>query len=67
MTLSLLSDPAVTQSVLEDTVCWARNAAYEQGLGRPDYAGRVRYFGQNVTPVRGTSFSYWAHSQGGPS
>jgi hypothetical protein len=67
MTQSLSSDPAATQSVLEDTVHWASNDAYEQGLGRPEYAGSVRQVGPNVTLVRGTSFSYRARSQGGPS
>jgi hypothetical protein len=67
MTQSLSSDPADTQSVLEDTVRWPPNDPYEQALGRPEYAGRVRQVGPNVNPVRGTSFSYWARSQGGPS
>jgi hypothetical protein len=67
MTQSLSSDHAATQSVSEDTVRWAPNDAYEQALRRPEYAGRVRQVGQNVTPIRGTCFSYWASSQGGQS
>jgi hypothetical protein len=62
MTQSFSSDPATTQSVSEDTVRWAPNDAYEQALGRPEYAGRVWQVGLNVTPVRGTSFSYQARS-----
>jgi hypothetical protein len=57
MTQSLSSDPAATQNVSEDTVRWALNDAYEQALGRPEYAGRVQQVGPNVTPVRGTCFS----------
>lgn len=64
MTQNLSSDPAATQSVLEDTVRWAPNDAYEQALGRLEYAGRVRQVGPNVIPVRGTCFTYRAHSQG---
>jgi hypothetical protein len=64
MTQNLSSDPAATQSVSEDTVRWAPNDAYEQALGRPEYAGRVRQVGPNVTPVRGTCFAYQARSQG---
>jgi hypothetical protein len=67
MTQSLSSDPAATQSVSEDTVHWAPNDAYEQALGRPEYSGRVWQVGPNVTPARGTCFSYQARSQGGPS
>jgi hypothetical protein len=67
ITQNLFSDPAATQSVSEDTVRWAPNDAYEQVLGRPEYAGRVRQVGHNVTLVRGTCFSYWARSQWGPS
>jgi hypothetical protein len=67
MTQSLSSDPAATQSVSADTVRWAPNDAYEQAVGRPEYAGRVRQVGPNVTPVRGTCFSYRPCSQGGPS
>jgi hypothetical protein len=67
MTQSLSSDPAATQSVSADTVRWAPNEAYEQAVGRPEYAGRVRQVGPNVTPVRGTCFSYRPRSQGGPS
>jgi hypothetical protein len=62
MTQRLSSDPAATQSVLEDMVCCAPNNTYEQALGRPEYAGRVRQVGPNVTPVRGTYFSYQARS-----
>jgi hypothetical protein len=60
MTQNLSNDHAATQSVSEDTVRWASNDAYEQALGRPEYAGRVRQVGQNVTPVRGTCFLYRA-------
>jgi hypothetical protein len=67
MTQSLSSDPAATQSMLEDTVHWAPNNAYKQALGRPEYARRVRQVGPNVTLVRGTCFSYQTHSQGEPS
>jgi hypothetical protein len=48
-------------------VRWAPNEAYEQAVGRPEYAGRVRQVGPNVTPVRGACFSYRPRSQGGPS
>jgi hypothetical protein len=48
-------------------VRWAPNDAYEQAVGRPEYAGRVRQVGPNITPVLGTCFSYKACSQGGPS
>jgi hypothetical protein len=48
-------------------VCWAPNDAYEQAVGRPEYAGKVRQVGPNVTPVHGTCFSYRIRSQGGPS
>jgi hypothetical protein len=54
MTQGLSSDPAATQSVSGDTVRWALGDAYEQAVGRPEYAGRVRQVGPNVTPVRGT-------------
>jgi len=64
MTQSLSSDPSATQSVSADTVRWAPNYVYEQAVGRPEYAGRVRLVGPNVTPVRGTCFSY---RHGGPS
>jgi len=67
MTQNLSSDPTSTQSVSEDTVRWASNDAYEQALGRPEYAGRVRQVGPNITPIRGTCFSYQARSQGGSS
>jgi hypothetical protein len=52
MTQNLSSDPVATQSVSEDIVRWAPNDAYEQALGRPEYAGRVWQVGPNVTPVR---------------
>jgi hypothetical protein len=42
MTQSIPNDPAATQSVSDDTVHWAPNDAYEQALGKPEYAGRVR-------------------------
>jgi hypothetical protein len=67
MTQSLSSDLAATQSVSENTVRWALNNEYEQALRRPEYSRRVRQVGPNVTPVRRTSFSYRAHSQGGLS
>jgi len=66
-TQGLSSDPAATQSVSGDTVRWASNDAYKQAVGRPEYAGRVRQVGPNVTPVRGTCFSYRSCSQGAPS
>jgi hypothetical protein len=40
MKQNLSSDPAATQSVSQDTVRWAPNDAYEQAIGRPEYAGR---------------------------
>jgi hypothetical protein len=67
MTSSLSSDPAAIQSVSEDTVRWAPNDACKKELGRPEYVGRVRQVGENFTPVWGTSFSYQACSQAGPS
>jgi hypothetical protein len=67
MTQSLSRDLATTQSVSADTMRWAPNDAYEQAVGRPEYAGRVRQVGSNITPVRGTCFSYRPRSQGGPS
>jgi hypothetical protein len=67
MMQNLSCDLAATQSVSKDTVRWAPNDAYEQALGRPEYAGRVQQVGPNVTPVRRTCFSYRAHLQGGPS
>jgi hypothetical protein len=48
-------------------VRWAPNDTYEQAIGRPEYARRVRQVGPNVTPVRGTCFSYRPRSQGAPS
>jgi hypothetical protein len=65
MTQGLSSDPAATQSVSGDKVRWAPNDAYQQVVRRPEYAGRVRQVGPNITPVRGTCFSYMARSQGG--
>jgi hypothetical protein len=62
MTQSLSSDPAATQSMSEDTIRWAPNDAYEQALGRLEYARRIQQVGPNVSPVRGTSFLYWARS-----
>jgi hypothetical protein len=67
MARNLSSDPAATQSVSQDTVRWAPNDVYEQAIGRPEYAGRVRQVRPNVTPVRGTCFSYRPCSQGAPS
>jgi hypothetical protein len=66
MMQGLSRDPAATQSISKDTVRWALNDAYEQAVGRPEYVGRVRQVGPNVTPVCGTCFSYRARSQGGP-
>jgi hypothetical protein len=67
MTQNLSIDPVATQSISQDTVCWAPNDSYEQAIGRPEYAGRVRQVGLNVTPVHGTCFSYRSRSQGAPS
>jgi len=67
MSQNLSTDPAATQSVSQDRVRWASNDAYEQAIGRPEYAGRVRQVGSNVTTVRGTCFSYRSRSQGAPS
>jgi hypothetical protein len=67
MTQSIPNDPAATQSVTEGTVRWALNDAYEQALGKLEYAGRVRQVGQNVLPVWGTSYSYRTPSQARPS
>jgi hypothetical protein len=67
MTHNLSTDPAATQSVSQDMVRWAPNDVYEQAIGRPEYEGRVRQVGPNVTPVRGTCFSYRSRSQGAPS
>jgi hypothetical protein len=67
MAQNLSTDLAATQSVSQDTVRWAPNNAYEQAIGRPEYAGRVRQVGPNVTPVRGTCFAYRSRSQGAPS
>ncbi|XP_062163219.1 uncharacterized protein LOC133870174 [Alnus glutinosa] len=67
MTQSLSTDPAASDPVSSDTVRWAPGDAYEQAVGRPEYAGRVRQVGPNVTPVRGTCFSYRARTRGGPA
>jgi hypothetical protein len=67
MTQSLSTDPAASDSVSSDTVRWAPGDAYEQAVGRPEYAGRVRQVGPNVTPVRGTCFSYRGRTRGGPA
>jgi hypothetical protein len=66
MTQNLSTDPAATQSVSQDTMRWELNDAYEQAIGRPEYAGRVRQAGPNVTPVRGKCFSYrlWLNMPG---
>jgi hypothetical protein len=56
MTQSLSTDPAATDPVSSDMVRWAPGDAYEQAVGRPEYGGRVRQVGSNVTPVRGTLF-----------
>jgi hypothetical protein len=48
-------------------VRWVPNDAYEQVLGRPEYAGRVRQVGPNVTHVREMCFSYRVRSQGASS
>jgi len=60
-------DPAATDPVSSDTVRWAPGDAYEQAVGRPEYGGRVRQVGPNVTPVRGTCFSYRARTRGEPA
>jgi hypothetical protein len=67
MTQNLSNDPATTRSVSENMVSWASKNAYKQEFGRPEYTGRVRQVGPNVTPVCGACFSCWAHSQGGSS
>jgi hypothetical protein len=67
MTQSLSTDPAASDPVSSDTVRWAPGDAYEQAVGRPEYAGRVRQVGPNVTPVRGTCFSYRDRTRGGPA
>lgn len=67
MTQSIPNDLVATQSISEDTVCWASNDAYEQVLGKPEYVGRVRQVGLNITPVQGTSYSYSTRSQASPS
>lgn len=67
MTQSLSTDPAASDSVSSDTVRWAPGDAYEQAVGRPEYVGRVRQVGPNVTPVRGTCFSYRGRTRGGPA
>jgi hypothetical protein len=67
MMQNLSTDPATTQSVSQDTVCWAPNDSYEQVIKRPEYAGRVRQVGPNITPVRGKCFAYRSRSQMAPS
>jgi hypothetical protein len=67
MTQSLSTDPAATDPVSSDMVRWAPGDAYEQAVGRPEYAGRVRQVGLNVTPVCGTCFSYRARTRRGPA
>ncbi|XP_062176157.1 uncharacterized protein LOC133881239 [Alnus glutinosa] len=67
MTQSLSTDPAASDPVSSDTVRWAPGDAYEQAVGRPEYAGRVRQVRPNVTPVRGTCFSYRGRTRGGPA
>jgi hypothetical protein len=67
MTQSLSTDSAATDPVSSDTVRWAPGDAYEQAVGRPEYGGRVRQVGPNLTPVRGTCFSYRARTRGGPA
>jgi hypothetical protein len=62
ITQGLSSDPTATQSVSGDTVHSAPNDVYEQAVGRPEYVGRVRQVGPNVTPVCGTCFSYRSSS-----
>jgi hypothetical protein len=66
MTQNLSIDPAATQSVSQDMVRWAPNNVYKQAIRRPEYAGRVLQVRSNVTPVRGTCFSYRFRSQGAP-
>jgi hypothetical protein len=67
MTQNLSTDPAATEPVSSDMVRWAPGDAYEQAVGPPEYAGRVRQVGPNVTPVRGTCFSHRARTRGGPA
>ncbi|XP_062152044.1 uncharacterized protein LOC133860459 [Alnus glutinosa] len=62
-----VTDPAASDPVSSDTVRWAPGDAYEQAVGRPEYAGRVRQVGPNVTPVRGTCFSHRDRTRGGPA
>jgi hypothetical protein len=50
-------------SMTQGTVRWAPNDVYEQVLGKPEYAGRVRQVGPNVLPVRGTTRSCYIPSQ----
>jgi hypothetical protein len=67
MTQSIPNDPTAMQSVTEGTMRWALNDAYEQTLGKPEYAGRVQQVGPNILPVWGTSYSYRTPSQLRPS
>jgi hypothetical protein len=66
MTQGLSSDPAAMQSVSERHGALGTERRVRTGGGRPEYAGRVRQVGPNVTPGRGTCFLYRARSQGGP-
>jgi hypothetical protein len=61
MTQSLSSDPAATRCVGHQTTRTNRR------LGGLSTRGGFGRFGLNVTPVRGTCFSYRPRSQGGPS
>jgi hypothetical protein len=47
MTQSIPNDLAA-KSVSEDTVCWAPNDAYEQALGKLEYAGGLCKLGQTL-------------------
>jgi hypothetical protein len=48
MTQSISNDPAATQNVSEDMVCWAPNDTYEQVLGKPEYAGEFGKLGRTL-------------------
>jgi hypothetical protein len=63
MTQLIPNDPAAMHSVTEGMVRWAPNDAYEQAIGKPEYAGRVHQAGPNVLLVRGTTYSYYTPSQ----
>jgi hypothetical protein len=63
MTQLIPNDPAATHSMTKGTVRWEPNDAYEQAIGKPEYAGRVRQVGPNVFPIRGTTYSYYTPSQ----